>query len=82
MCRGVEILPSLHDYAVEMQSSLSSATEFQRSPTSFVCGSWNDKYLYLGDSDIVFVYSSCLGDEQREGKEGLGKQFPFINSGL
>ncbi|GMI07400.1 hypothetical protein TrVE_jg13743 [Triparma verrucosa] len=66
MCRGVEILPSLHDYAVEMQSSLGSATDFQRSPTSFVCGSWNDKYLYLGDSDIVFVYSSCLGDEQRE----------------
>ncbi|GMH63646.1 hypothetical protein TL16_g03769 [Triparma laevis f. inornata] len=64
LCRGVEILPSLHEYAVELSSSLNPP--FPRSPTSFHCGSWNDKFLYLGDSDIVFVYSSCLGDDQRK----------------
>ena len=58
-CTGIEILPSLHDYASSILSSNPNPS------VSLICGSWTDPYLYLGDADIIFCYSSCLPPEHR-----------------
>jgi len=58
-CTGVEVLPSLHDLAASILSDNPNPS------VSLVCGSWTDKYLYLGDADIIFCYSSCLPPAQR-----------------
>jgi len=33
------------------------------SPIAFTCGSFDDPYEYIGDSDIVFVFSTCFSEE-------------------
>ncbi|GMI47406.1 hypothetical protein TrCOL_g3667 [Triparma columacea] len=58
-CTGVEILPSLHEFASSILSSNPNPS------VSLICGSWTDPYLYLGDADIIFCYSSCLPPEHR-----------------
>lgn len=58
-CTGVEVLPSLHELATVILSSNPNPS------VSLLCGSWTDEYLYLGDADVIFCYSSCLPPEQR-----------------
>lgn len=31
-------------------------------PIEFTCGSFEDPYEYIGDSDLIFVFSSCMND--------------------
>lgn len=33
------------------------------SPIEFTCGSFDDPYEYIGDADIVFVFSTCFSEE-------------------
>lgn len=40
-------------------------------PVEFICGSWEDPYVYFGDADIVFVFSSCMGSDSIQ--DGLAK---------
>jgi Histone methylation protein DOT1 len=40
-------------------------------PVEFICGSFEDPYIYFGDADIVFVFSSCMGSDLVQ--EGLGR---------
>lgn len=71
-CRGVELLPSIHScadenlqkcriqdgsYALVGEESLSMA------PVELICGSFKDPYVYLGDANIIFVFSSCMGPD-------------------
>lgn len=32
-------------------------------PIEFVCGSFDDPYEYIGDSDLIFVFSSCMSSD-------------------
>jgi Histone methylation protein DOT1 len=41
------------------------------SPVELICGSFEDPYFFFGDSDIVFVFSSCMGADL--GQAGLSR---------
>ena len=63
-CRGVELLPGLHEKALE---GLSKFRERRLellpagfAPVSFVCGSFDDPAVYYGDAKCIFVTASCL----------------------
>ena len=38
-------------------------TVYPMAPIEFVCGSFTDPYIYFGDADIIFVFSSCMGSD-------------------
>jgi len=37
--------------------------ELPLAPIEFSCGSFEDPYEYIGDADVVFVFSSCMSEE-------------------
>jgi len=39
-----------------------SDEELPLAPIMFSCGSFQDPYEYIGDTDIIFVFSSCMTD--------------------
>lgn len=45
-------------------------------PVEFVCGSFADPYVYFGDSNVIFCFSSCLGSDlvQTGLVESIGRQ--------
>lgn len=44
-------------------------------PIEFTCGSFEDPSVYFGDSDLIFVFSSCMSPELLEGlSESIGRQ--------
>ncbi|EEC49637.1 predicted protein [Phaeodactylum tricornutum CCAP 1055/1] len=78
-CRGVELLPGIHEKALatladcpvddEGRAQLRTMSREESgplhtipmAPVSFACGSFESPYVYIGDADIVFVFSSCMG---------------------
>jgi hypothetical protein len=42
--------------------SEASEEKLELAPVQFVCGSFEDPYEYIGDSDLVFVFSSCMSE--------------------
>jgi hypothetical protein len=49
------------DVAVHyLPSSSESDMEIRLAPIHFACGSFDDPNVYFGDSDCVFVFSSCM----------------------
>jgi len=63
-CSGLELLPRIHDKAVE---SLAGCTTYQShkvsmSPVQFTCGSFDDPYEFIGNSDVIFVFSTCMNE--------------------
>lgn len=40
-----------------------SEEELELAPVQFICGSFEDPYEYIGDSDLVFVFSSCMSED-------------------
>jgi hypothetical protein len=42
--------------------SEASEDELELAPVQLVCGSFEDPYEYIGDSDLVFVFSSCMSE--------------------
>jgi hypothetical protein len=46
-----------------------------RAPIEFTCGSFEDPYEYIGDSDLIFVFSSCMSSEMMSSlSEASGRQ--------
>ena len=44
-------------------------------PIEFSCGSFEDPYEYIGDSDLIFVFSSCMSSEMMSSlSEAFGRQ--------
>ena len=79
LCRGLEILPGIHDKAVESlnlckvgdnafrlprsEQMDASTAAFDLAPIALSCGSFTDAYEYWGDADVVFVFSTCFTPE-------------------
>jgi SAM-dependent methyltransferase len=76
VCRGIELLPSIHQAAQENLENCLSQDEESPSlltqdengqesrlpiaPVDFICGSFEDPYVYFGDADCIFCFSSCM----------------------
>lgn len=73
LCRGIELLPTIHEQAVKnleacrvgggdrwALDSIASPPSLPLAPVELVCGSFDDPYVYFGDADIIFVFSSCM----------------------
>jgi hypothetical protein len=68
LCRGVELLPTIHEQAVKNLEACRVAGEgashaldsLPLAPVELVCGSMDDPYVYFGDADVIFVFSSCM----------------------
>jgi SAM-dependent methyltransferase len=122
-CRGIELLPTIHDaaqatlekcfrqpqqqqlaFAEEIdETAPSSTTTFAlgynnsdstagvqedcrqhpdgggfllpMAPIEFVCGSFEDPYIYVGDADCIFVFSTCMGEGLRSSlAQAIGRQ--------
>ena len=89
LCKGLEILQGIHENAVsnleictksDATKSLSFGTdkgigELSLAPIEFSCGSFEDPYEYLGDSDLIFVFSTCFTPEMMSSlSDGIGRQ--------
>lgn len=59
-CKGIEVLPSLHEQA---KQKLASSSLDDVAPVEFVCGSFDDPYTYLGNADCIFVFSTAMPTE-------------------
>lgn len=42
------------------KEKISSSMISSAAPCEFVCGSFDDPYVYFGDADCIFVFSSCM----------------------
>ena len=96
MCRGIELLPTIHAQAEtnlnvcrcsgdDMSSegsglALPTTTpgndeRLPLAPIELVCGSMDDPYVYYGDADLIFVFSSCMTpDLLSKLSEAIGRQ--------
>lgn len=44
-------------------------------PIELTCGSFEDPYVYIGDSDLIFVFSSCMSDDMMSSlSKAFGRQ--------
>ena len=75
-CRGIELLPSIHDSAVDIveqhcrhstngngnteKTLVSEGQALPMAPVDLVCGSFDDDHVRLGDSDVIFMFSSAV----------------------
>jgi len=89
LCKGLEILQGIHENAVanleictnsDATKSLSFETdegigELSLAPIEFSCGSFHDPYEYFGNSDLIFVFSTCFTPEMMSSlSDGIGRQ--------
>jgi Histone methylation protein DOT1. len=90
LCKGLELLPGIHKVAEKtlelcvmgenhrcLSFSSSSGTEdtFPLAPIVFSRGSFDDPYEYIGDSDIIFVFSTCFTAEMMNSlSDAIGRQ--------
>ena len=68
-------------------------TGLDMAPVEFTCGSFEDPYLYYGDADVIFVFSSCMsasmigqlsrsiGRQCRPGTIVITTEFPLLDQG-
>ena len=72
VCRGVELLSSIHQQAVDKLESFrqpsgpdnysispamtTTTTELALAPIELVCGSFDDPYIYIGDADCILSF--------------------------
>mmetsp|Transcript_3916 Transcript_3916/g.5978 ORF Transcript_3916/g.5978 Transcript_3916/m.5978 type:complete len:461 (-) Transcript_3916:11-1393(-) len=57
-----EIIPdqtSVNDYYLPLTESLPNHTH-KLAPIELTCGSFEDRSVYFGDADCIFVFSSCM----------------------
>ena len=59
------------EYALPLLSTTPNDPACSMAPVEFICGSFEDPYVFFGDSDIVFVFSSCMGADLVQA--GLGQ---------
>lgn len=58
-----------------LPSSNESDEEIKLAPVDLVCGSFDDTSVYFGDSDCIFVFSSCMSRSIIAGlSEAIGRQ--------
>ncbi len=90
LCRGLEILPGIHEKALEsldMCKSIDGSMRLSPQPNShdrqgiplapicFDCGSFSDPYQYFGDADVIFVFSTCFSAEMMSSlSDGIARQ--------
>jgi hypothetical protein len=90
LCKGLELLPGIHKVAETtlelcvmgdnqrlLPFSTSSGMEenIPLAPIVFSMGSFDDPYEYIGDSDIVFVFSTCFSPEMMKSlSDAIGRQ--------
>jgi hypothetical protein len=68
----VYMLPSSSD---NQGISDDDAEKLSLAPIEFTCGSFEDPYEYIGDSDLIFVFSSCMSSEMMSSlSEAFGRQ--------
>lgn len=66
------VLPSASD---NQGVSDDDAEMLSLAPIEFTCGSFEDPYEYIGDSDLIFVFSSCMSSEMMSSlSEAVGRQ--------
>jgi len=90
LSRGIEILQGIHDSAVSNLELCTKSDETQwlsygmtngnegelnLASIEFECGSFDDPYEYIGDSDVIFVFSTCFTPEMMSNlSDGIGRQ--------
>lgn len=90
LCKGLELLPRIHEMAesvldrctiddrFQMPSFLSSngiEKQIPLAPITFTRGSFEDPYEYIGDSDVIFVFSTCFTPEMMKSlSDAIGRQ--------
>lgn len=91
MARGIEVLPTIHNAAMETlekcgsqltfqnevvdQDERSSSSSLQLSPIEFLCASFDDPEVQLGDADCIFVFSTCMSSQLMETiAQSIGRQ--------
>lgn len=87
LARGIEILPGIHEKAVSTLEACTNEMDGVASlpfsdflnaklaPIAFRCGSFDDRYEYYGDSDIIFVFSTCFSTEMMSNlSDSIGAQ--------
>ena len=76
LCKGIEVLPGIHQLAEEnAEKCRVGINQFKlqvpaglledgisMAPLEFICGSFEDPQLQIGDVDCVFCFSSCMPD--------------------
>lgn len=60
----------------EYSLPIRNATEaLSMAPVEFLCGSFEDPYLYFGDADCVFIFSSCMSKAMMDSlSKSIGRQ--------
>jgi len=53
---------NMHIFILPAVSPEASDEMLCLAPIQFNCGSFEDPYEYIGDSDLIFVFSSCMSD--------------------
>jgi hypothetical protein len=43
-----------------------SGKQLPMAPCKFVCGSFQDPYLEVGEADVIFIFSSCMSSQMME----------------
>ena len=94
LCRGIEILPSIHEFAVDALNkcrgtnndrihddaaryhlAIDASCSLSLSPIELRCGSFDDPYEYFGDSDCIFVFSTCMSQDLMQAlSNAVGRQ--------
>lgn len=65
LCKGVELLPSLHAAALAKLEQAEGQAGLLLAPVELAEASWDDTSLNLADVDLAFVYTTALpADEQ------------------
>lgn len=91
LCRGIELLSGISNAAVEnlekcraqgSRFALNSHNEnancqemLHMAPIDLKCGSFDDPYVYFGDANCIFVFSSCFGNDTLDSlAKSIGRQ--------
>lgn len=84
LCKGLEILPGIHEAALGnldlcktagFSYSEHSNENLPMAAIQLTCGSFDDPYEYLGDADVIFVFSTCFtADMMSSLSDAIGRQ--------
>ena len=55
--------PTSEDGSIMLEEDLQKPKLLPLAPIEFNCGSFEDEYEYFGDSDVIFVFSSCMSQD-------------------
>lgn len=71
-----------YEYSLEEENDDENKREHRKlilSAMDFVCGSFEDPYVYLGDADCIFCFSSCMPPEMIDSLAvSIGRQCRYV----